>query len=766
MVELLSPAGSKDAFLAALYSGADAIYLGGEKFGARAYASNFDEDLLIWAIDTAHIYDKKIYLTVNTLLKETELQDLVAYLTPFYEAGLDGVIVQDFGALLTMKRAFPYLELHASTQMAVTGAYGANLLKEYGVSRVVPARELSLEEIKQLKVDTGLEIESFIHGAMCYCYSGQCLYSSMIGARSGNRGRCAGPCRLPYKAFYNGKRLNSDHELYQLSLKDLCTLEKIPQLLEAGIDSFKIEGRMKSKEYVSFVTGLYHYYIDAYYENPKAFHVEQKDKDTLQNLFSRGSLESGYYFQHNGRNLVTLHKPGYQSFAKEEDKENSSYHQKNTKDEDHIKFNSALNKAKIVLDGYFYAHKGEKMIFTLVNEKGDTALCYGDVVNSSVNQPATQNDVKKALNKMGNTPYEIKSLEIDIDQDVFLPNKQLNDLRRECVFQLQQQSLNKYRRVRKEENNNLSSDNLSNLYKDRLQQTKIAESITFARTENFNKELFIRLQTYEQAKQMKVNDSFQKIAISFDCFLEATKQKEELGRIVNNWKNSGISVGLTLPAVMRKKVDSIFKTYQKQIEDIGFQFVVVNSLEAIGLMKIFFPNMPLISDHRLYVFQRETLSFMEDFSLFHHMISYELHRQEIKDLVKQGRESLHTFCMPVYGYIPVMETAGCILKTNQLCEKEKMGNANYIDRQGKSLSVIRHCEWCENTIYNAFPLSLHKEIDNLRKDGICSFALNFTVETPKQMNQVISWYTKLLKKEQTTPLVNDFTKGHFAKGVE
>ena len=242
-IEILSPAGSYAAFEAALKAGADAVYIGGARFGARAYAENFAEEELIQAIREAHFYDRKLYLTVNTLLKEEEIDGLYDYLAPCYENGLDAVIVQDMGVAGYIRRYFPGLDIHASTQMTITGALGAKFVESRGITRVVPARELSLEEIRQIRRETDLEIECFVHGALCYCYSGQCLLSSMIGGRSGNRGQCAQPCRLPY--------MFDEKKKYYLSPKDICTLEIIPDLIEAGIDSFKIEGRMKKPEYVA-----------------------------------------------------------------------------------------------------------------------------------------------------------------------------------------------------------------------------------------------------------------------------------------------------------------------------------------------------------------------------------------------------------------------------------------------------------------------------------------------------------------------------------
>ncbi|MDE7198627.1 MAG: U32 family peptidase, partial [Lachnospiraceae bacterium] len=309
-VELLAPAGNYNAFLGALNAGADAVYLGGDRFGARAYADNFDTKQVIRALHVAHFYGKKIYLTVNTLLKEREMETLSSYLAPFYEAGLDGVIVQDFGVFCYIREHFPGLPLHVSTQMTVTGVRGAALLKEQGACRIVPARELSLEEVRKIKEEAGVEVECFIHGAMCYCYSGQCLFSSILGGRSGNRGRCAQPCRLPYECYEGERRLSGSG--YPLSLKDMCTLEYLPKLLAAGIDSFKIEGRMKRPEYAAGVTEIYRKYIDLYYKKGVAsYQVDPVDLDRLRGLSIRSEIQTGYYERHNGKEMITFDAPGY-----------------------------------------------------------------------------------------------------------------------------------------------------------------------------------------------------------------------------------------------------------------------------------------------------------------------------------------------------------------------------------------------------------------------------------------------------------------------
>lgn len=264
-VELLAPGGSYETVIAALNAGADAVYTGGEKFGARANADNLTIEQLKSVIDYAHLHGRKIYLTINTLLKENEIKkELYDYLEPLYVHGLDAVIVQDYGVLEFVRKYFPQLHVHASTQMTILGELTVKELKNKGVTRIVTPRELSIPEIKKIKENCDIEIESFVHGALCYCYSGQCLLSSYIGGRSGNRGRCAQPCRMEYDVVKNGKVLNPGDSKYVLSPKDICTLKILPDIIESGVYSLKIEGRMKKPEYTAGVVSIYRKYIDLY----------------------------------------------------------------------------------------------------------------------------------------------------------------------------------------------------------------------------------------------------------------------------------------------------------------------------------------------------------------------------------------------------------------------------------------------------------------------------------------------------------------------
>lgn len=317
--EILAPAGSVESLKGAIAAGADAVYIGGSRFGARAYADNPEADTLLSAIDYVHSKDRRIYLTVNTLLKEQELtKELYPFLEKYYRAGVDAVIVQDVGVLHFLATHFPELPVHLSTQMTLVSADGAKQFDGYPVTRLVPARELSLEEIRTMRANTPLEIEAFVHGALCYCYSGQCLFSSMIGGRSGNRGRCAQPCRMAYTVSEDGKK--QAEGLYALSPKDLCTLDRIPELVQAGIDSFKIEGRMKRPEYTAGVTAAYRLMTDLYYEygEEEFYRYLEKHPDVLQNqmdrvadLYNRGGFTKGYYVQYHGKQMMSMERPNH-----------------------------------------------------------------------------------------------------------------------------------------------------------------------------------------------------------------------------------------------------------------------------------------------------------------------------------------------------------------------------------------------------------------------------------------------------------------------
>ena len=496
-IEILAPAGSYDSLKAAIAAGADAVYIGGTRFGARAYADNLDKDRMLEVIDYVHMHGRKIYMTVNTLLKESELRDeLYEYLLPYYEHGLDAVIVQDLGVLKYIREQFPDLPIHASTQMTVNDVLGAKFLEKLGVERVVTSREMHIDEIRQISEQTDLEIESFVHGALCYCYSGQCLYSSLIGGRSGNRGQCAQPCRLPYKM--NGEKKNQ----YILSLKDICTLEYIPEILEAGICSLKIEGRMKKPEYVALVTAMYRKYVDLYLQKGKAaFKVDPKDKEKLLDLYNRGGSHGGYYHTQNGREMISIDRPNHAGVpalkvikcagksvtAKAlvdiqggdvvempDQKENFTFsnatkkgqtvtfttHQKQNIYKDMI-LNRTRNESLIkeIQDSILNRKVKEKIQGKLLlstetaaklelSYKDKTVIVYGEKAEEAMNQPMDADRIEKQMRKTGNTEFEFDHLEVELVGNLFVPMQQLNELRRNGLEALERDILNDSRRVK------------------------------------------------------------------------------------------------------------------------------------------------------------------------------------------------------------------------------------------------------------------------------------------------------------------------------
>ena len=430
-LELLAPAGSLKTLKAVIHAGADAVYLGGSMFGARAYANNFNEEELLEAIRLGHIHGRKIILAVNTLLKEYELGQLYDYLHPYYEAGLDAVIVQDMGVMEFIKTHFPNLPIHTSTQMTITNVEGARLLKEQGVERVVTAREMSLEEIQRIHDEVGVELESFIHGALCYCYSGQCLFSSIIGGRSGNRGRCAQPCRLSYEVLQGEKSLTGHHATPILSLKDMCTLPFLYELADHGVYSFKIEGRMKTPEYAAGVVSIYRKYMDSYLDGSR-IPVEKKDIRALLELGNRGGFTNGYYYHHNDSDMLSG--------------ESASHNKSEGVLQDNIRREYVDTELKEKIKGKLILNK--ECPAKIEVQYGKIKVSYqGDMVLVAQNRPLTEEVVTEKITKTGNTPFVFENLEVTMDDDIFMPVNQLNQLRRGALEALEEALLKPYERT-------------------------------------------------------------------------------------------------------------------------------------------------------------------------------------------------------------------------------------------------------------------------------------------------------------------------------
>lgn len=757
-VELLAPAGSKEAFYGAIHAGADAVYLGGSRFGARAYADNFTEEELISCIRYAHLWGRKVYLTVNTLVKEAEFQEIYDYLSPYYEAGLDGVIVQDIGVFAFIRENFPDMELHVSTQMTITGKYGAGLLQKMGACRVVPARELSLAEIVKMKEATGLEIECFIHGAMCYCYSGQCLFSSILGGRSGNRGRCAQPCRLPYKV-QNGKGMTP--ECYPLSLKDMCTVEHIPELIEAGIDSFKIEGRMKKPEYAAGVTAIYRKYIDNYYKAPhKPFKVSKEDLQKLSCLYIRSERQDGYYHKHNGREMVTLNQPSYSGSDEALLAE--------------IRRTYLEERPKLMVAIYGSFMVGEAATVTFCFEDLSVTVT-GDIVQQAQKQPISRENAEKQLKKLGDSIFKAESIEIVLDDQAFYPLKEINELRRKAVLELEDALIqrNQLPVCRKLEYHAACKEAEESSACEKTKQFMPSES-------NTDKLPTVSIRTINQLDAVikySAEHGISRLYANGDLFFKHDSIPEKLRELANsNHNDCPTEIIISLPYILRDDDETYLEKLLKiAVENsdmiTGFQ---VKCLEGIGFLKNRKYNGKIYADAGLYVWNKQTVKEW-DSQIDGFCIPYELKTAEQRPLMEQNIPCEKIF----YGRIPMMITANCVARTTDVCRKTNKENqgskkapdmVKLIDRYQKQFPVVLNCEHCMNIIYNSVPLSLHKEWAQLhRLQPQMSMRLDFTVENAEDTYQILDYFNSILQDNvggSKNPPYKDYTTGHEKRGVE
>ena len=755
--ELLAPAGSFASLKAAVAAGADAVYMGGARFGARAYAQNADQDEMIAAIEYAHLHGCRLYMTVNTLFKENELGELYEYLLPYYKAGLDGVIVQDLGALSFIREHFPGIELHASTQMTITSVYGAKELKRLGCCRVVPAREVSLEEIRRIYDETGMDIETFVHGALCYCYSGQCLMSSLIGGRSGNRGRCAQTCRLPFSVRRGKELLNGKNEKYVLSLKDLCSLDILPDILEAGVFSLKIEGRMKSPRYTAGVVSIYRKYVDQYMKyGRKGYQVDPADRKTLLDLFDRGGQTEGYYREHNGRDMVVLkEKPAF----REENRPLYDYLDKTY-------VNASLQEPVL---GWARAAEGEELRLKLQTDSfGSTieAEVSGGPVQTAKNQPMAAERIEKQLNKTGNTPFYFQSLQVETEGNCFIPVQELNELRRNAFEKLETQILSQFRRQEPSGHENGEGDG-KKAQEGKLQKREISENGTEG--EKKGREQAVLHVSLEEPEGLETVLSFRQAAvISIDA---AGFPAESWKQTVLNCHERGKECLLLLPHIYRAEAKRYFDAHLRELSEAGFDGAVIRAWEEAELIArwrregVFFPKITVF-DHGLYSFNSLSEEWMEQMlpgETIRFTAPLELNSRELEEKGIRGEELM------VYGNIPMMVTAQCLKKTLEGCT----GRPELLwmkDRKGKEFPVKNHCRFCYNTIYNSSPLSLLADRSLIERLGPSVLRLSFTTEQPERIREVLKAFSEEFisgtEKGGAPELSGEFTRGHFKRGAE
>lgn len=739
-IELLSPAGAYPILKAVIQAGADAVYVGGPAFGARAYANNFSKEELLEAIDYAHMHNRKVYLTVNTLLKEREMEEqLFDYLLPYYEQGLDAVIVQDLGVLTFIREAFPNLSIHASTQMTVTGSDGAAFLQKQGASRIVTARELSFEEIRQIKQETGVEIESFVHGALCYCYSGECLLSSMLGGRSGNRGRCAQPCRLPYEVLNAaGERLTKEAS-YILSPKDLCTISMIPQLAECGIDSFKIEGRMKQAEYAAGVTAIYRKYTDLYEQyGREAFFTEKSDEKKLEALGSRSGFTTGYYTKHNGSDMITFSKPNHT-------KTDESLHE--TIRETYLQKNLQRK-----IKGNLKLFCGKNATLSVGTDDIRVEV-RGETVESAKKQPLDKAAVLEKIQKTGNTPFIFENLEIEMDDDIFVPIGQLNALRRDALNVLEERILVDTRRTgmaHRPEKTQLLGD------KNRMERT----ASMVLKSQFSVPQATASVQTLEQLAAVCEKEYIARICLESDTFSKA-EDISDLQKAYQQIKEAGKEAYLILPAIFREHTRQRYEARNKALFAIPFDGIIVKNYEELGfLQKHEYPGL-VMADHDLYTYSDRTQAAFAACGIRQNTVPVELNYKELRHRDCSNSELL------IYGYLPLMVSAGCVLKSLGKCNKKE--SLCYLkDRYGKRFAVRNYCTDCYNILYNSSPLALFGMRQEVETIHPMSLRMQFTAESAKETEKILSFFEKIYiqneKWEQND--WKDYTNGHMKRGVE
>lgn len=682
--ELLAPAGSLEILKGVIESGADAVYVGGSMFGARAYANNFTEEELLEAIDFAHLRGVKVYLTVNTLIKNSEFSKLYDYLLVYYKRGLDAVIVQDIGVVKAIHEYFPSMEIHTSTQMTVTGADGVRFLSQFGVTRVVMAREVSLAEMKRIHEETGMELEAFVHGALCYSYSGQCLFSSILGGRSGNRGRCAQPCRLPYTV--EGKK-----DEYILSLKDMCGIKALDKLHDAGVYSLKIEGRMKQLEYACGVVKYYRSYIDSM--KP----VTDADYDRIKALGNRCGFTDRYYFDHNGSDMVTYVKPNFVSNAAEPSPE----------------------KRKLSIEGELVLREGEPGSLTV--KRGDvTYKASIEPVSAALKAPLDKKAAIDRINKTGDTDFEFSHIKAQIGENVFVPNGALNKLRRDAISGICDKLLKKYYRN-------------DARYADMSRLTALPEHVVksdAAHDEAINDYTTIcSCMTRAQLDTLISYECFDVFYLDFDMYDRNTLIQQFADDVKCLTKRNKI-VYLMLPTIFRADSSDYFVSIAKELDKVSFEGFVVKNYEELYLTENLFTGKNVILDHNMYTFNDVSKSAFFEHGVSGDTVPLELNSREIMHRNNIGSQ------MIVYGYYPLMTTANCVHKNTKGCDKKQ--KLIYLkDRYNKSFAVCNNCKECYNTIYNSLPTMLTKNISKLKEAGIRSFRYSFTIETPKQIKAVM-----------------------------
>lgn len=801
-VELLAPVGSMESLFAAVQNGADAVYLGGKLFNARQYAANFDDEDLKRAVEYAHLRDVKVYVTVNILIDDSEMKDTLRFIKYLYDINVDGIIVQDLGLAYLIRNIFPNFDLHASTQMTINNLPGAIFLRNFGFKRVVLARETPLEEIRRIHNSTDIQLEGFIHGALCVCYSGQCLMSSILGGRSGNRGRCAQPCRMAYSLIdYEKGEIVFDEwkDKYLISPKDLNTLEYLDQIVDSGIYSLKIEGRMKRPEYVATIVKNYRQALDCGISSL----TEENREDVLQ-IFNRG-FTKGLPLKDFGRNFISYDRPNNRGMAigKVEKVDNKSIYIRLSKDlekGDGIEIETAEGKYKgMVVD--FSGNKGEllkidrfdKVLIGSTVYRTSKRKLIEDAISSfeeenikypidmeatiSIGKPArltidfndkrievesdyvvekaqkvglTEERVKEQLLKLNDTLYYVDKISIYLDENAFMPVKEINGLRRKGI-----EKLNEYR----------LSLNSREAISDEEFNIRLNKYFSLPKKEKVNvNRVSVKVLRKEQFDQLDLN-KLDRIYIGFD---------EDLIESILAAKDKGKEVYILTDRILYSKDLDLLKVKIEQVKDI-IDGVSVSNLGTLQFIVDNF-NINIHGDLGLNVFNSFTVEALKQNGIKSITLSSELNTKQISRIVEKNQVEYEAIA---YGYLPLMIMKHCPMalvkncKDDHNCESCKF-NSGYGLKDRKGINFYMERRHNLTTLYNSVPLFMLDTLDKIYKVGVDTIRLDFTFEKDNILeiqNMYYDFAKGLISKDEITQYCKEYrdknpiTKGHYFRGV-
>ncbi|MDD2497246.1 MAG: DUF3656 domain-containing protein [Desulfitobacteriaceae bacterium] len=792
--ELLAPAGSFEALVAAVENEADAVYLGGKSFSARASASNFDQEQMIKAVKYAHLRNVKIYVTVNILIDNAELKSVIEYVKELYELGVDGIIVQDIGLAYLVRTVFPHLDVHASTQMTVHNGEGVRFLEKMGIDRVVLARELSLKDIIAIKGSAKAELEVFGHGALCISYSGQCLMSSLIGGRSGNRGKCAQPCRMAYTLVdEKGRELSGDETgKHLLSPRDMNSLELLPQLSDAGVNSLKLEGRMKRPEYVATVVRIYRIVLDRLKDDPDNFFISQEEKKEISQIFNR-DFTTGYLLGHPGRDLMSYKRPNNRGIKlgrieKVKGKTASVKLEENlavgdgveiwvtkggrqgfvineifrggvkvaeAESGDVVTINVAGNpktgdrvfktndaklmeraqesfrhpEKRIALNIRVRAREGEPIILEGWDDEGNKSFNSSQyLVEKAKKHPTQQADILKQLNRLGETSFKLGEVEFDIDEGIMLPASELNSLRRSLADSIEKMRLQKYYHPV------VKSLNIDKQLKWSFKNGEL-------RTRNLK--ISARVSGFEEAlAALKAGADI--LYVGGEVFKpNSGLNLHQLRDIVGKGEKSGCQVVYVLPRIFHESQKGKIHQMLNLARDAGVKALMTGNVGGIQAVKEFNWEKPLYGDFGLNIFNNVALKVMELEGMTQVTLSPEMTFQQIGSMKK---DALELECI-VHGALPMMISEYCAVgavlggkKTEVSCGRScHKGSYGLKDRMNYIFPVETD-QFCRMHIFNPKELCLLEHLDKFLDAGIGVVRIEGERYSPGAIFEIVKTY--------------------------